>query len=97
MLGLGAWLVVAGHASPGIMIAATLLLGRALQPVEHLIAGWKSLVEVRGAWARLQQHAVDAPQVDDAAVAGGARRAEPRARQPVRRCAAAAADQERSA
>ena len=62
LLGLGAWLVVAGHASPGIMIAATLLLGRALQPVEHLIAGWKALVEVRGAWARLQQHVVDAPE-----------------------------------
>ena len=48
MLGLGAWLVVAGDASPGIMVAATVLIGRALQPVEHLIAGWKSLVEVRG-------------------------------------------------
>jgi PrtD family type I secretion system ABC transporter len=61
MLGLGAWLVVAGHASPGIMIAATLLVSRALQPVEQLIAGWKSLVEVRAAWRRLQRQAVDAP------------------------------------
>ncbi|HEY6135634.1 MAG TPA: type I secretion system permease/ATPase [Rubrivivax sp.] len=58
MLGIGAWLVVAGNASPGIMIAATVLLARALQPVEHLIAGWKSLVEVRAAWQRLQQHGV---------------------------------------
>jgi PrtD family type I secretion system ABC transporter len=54
LLTLGAWLVVAGHASPGIMVAATVLLGRALQPVEHLIAGWKALIEVRGAWQRLQ-------------------------------------------
>ncbi|MEO7850653.1 MAG: ATP-binding cassette domain-containing protein, partial [Rubrivivax sp.] len=61
MLGIGAWLVVVGHASPGIMIAATLLLGRALQPVEHLIAGWKALVEVRSAWRRLQAQPVDAP------------------------------------
>ena len=61
MLALGAWLVVAGHASPGIMIAATLLLGRALQPVEHLIAGWRALVEVRAAWSRLQQQVVAAP------------------------------------
>jgi PrtD family type I secretion system ABC transporter len=60
MLGIGAWLVVSGGASPGIMIAATLLVGRALQPVEHLIAGWKSLVEVRAAWHRLQEHDVDA-------------------------------------
>ncbi|HET7866031.1 MAG TPA: ATP-binding cassette domain-containing protein, partial [Burkholderiaceae bacterium] len=55
MLGLGAWLVVAGHASPGIMVAATVLVARALQPVEHLVAGWKSLVEVRAAWQQLQQ------------------------------------------
>lgn len=58
MLALGAWLVVAGHASPGVMVAATVLIARALQPVEHLVAGWKSLVEVRGAWKRLhKQHA----------------------------------------
>jgi PrtD family type I secretion system ABC transporter len=53
MLGLGAWLVVAENASPGIMIAATVLVARALQPVDHLIAGWKSLLEVRVAWQRL--------------------------------------------
>jgi PrtD family type I secretion system ABC transporter len=62
MLALGAWLVVAGHASPGIMIAATLLVGRALQPVEQLIAGWRALVEVRAAWQRLQQQPVAAPE-----------------------------------
>jgi len=53
MLGLGAWLVIDAHASPGIMVAATILLGRALQPVEQLIGGWKVLVEARGAWGRL--------------------------------------------
>lgn len=53
MLGLGAWLVVAEQASPGIMLAATVLVARALQPVDHLIAGWKSLLEVRAAWRRL--------------------------------------------
>ncbi len=61
MLALGAWLVVAGHASPGIMIAATVLVGRALQPVEHLIAGWKSLIEVRAAWQRLKAREIDDP------------------------------------
>jgi PrtD family type I secretion system ABC transporter len=55
LLGIGAWLVVSEHASPGIMVAATILLGRALQPVEQLIAGWKSFVEARGAWRRLDQ------------------------------------------
>ncbi len=52
-LGFGAWLVIGREASPGIMIAATILLGRALQPVELLIGGWKSMIEARGAWQRL--------------------------------------------
>jgi PrtD family type I secretion system ABC transporter len=55
MLALGAWLVIETHASPGIMVAATILLGRALQPVEQLIGGWKVLVEARGAWQRLSE------------------------------------------
>ena len=53
LLGIGAWLVVGEHASPGIMVAATIMFGRALQPVEQLIAGWKTLVEARAAWRRL--------------------------------------------
>jgi PrtD family type I secretion system ABC transporter len=55
MLALGAWLVLGTNASPGIMVAATILLGRALQPAEHLIGGWKGLVQARGAWRRLSQ------------------------------------------
>ena len=55
MLAIGAWLVIERHASPGIMVAATILLGRALQPVEQLIGGWKVLVEARGAWQRLSE------------------------------------------
>lgn len=55
VLGLGAWLVVGADASPGIMVAATILLGRALQPVEHLISGWKQLIDARAAWRRLAQ------------------------------------------
>jgi PrtD family type I secretion system ABC transporter len=54
-LGFGAWLVIGREASPGIMIAATILLGRALQPVELLIGGWKSMIEARGAWRRLER------------------------------------------
>ncbi len=53
VLGVGAWLVVGADASPGIMVAATILLGRALQPVEQLIGGWKQLLDARGAWQRL--------------------------------------------
>lgn len=53
MLAAGAYLVIDLNVTPGVMIAATILLGRALQPVETLIAGWKNLVEARAAYARL--------------------------------------------
>src|SRR5688572_28746592 len=61
MLGVGAYLVVHQHLTPGVMIAATILLGRALAPVEALVAGWRSLVEARGAWRRLPQLLADNP------------------------------------
>ena len=64
VLGLGAALVVGSGASPGIMVAATILLGRALQPVEHLISGWKQIVDARGAWGRLCEP--DAPLAREA-------------------------------
>jgi PrtD family type I secretion system ABC transporter len=54
MLAAGAWLVVGFDASAGIMVAATLLLARALQPVEQLIGGWKALADARSAWQRLE-------------------------------------------
>jgi len=55
MLATGAFLVVAQDATAGVMIATTILLGRALAPVEALVAGWRSLVEARNAWRRLSE------------------------------------------
>lgn len=63
MLAVGAYLVIERQATPGIMIAATLLLGRALAPVEQLVANWRMLVEGRMAWRRLSQ-AQASPAVD---------------------------------
>jgi PrtD family type I secretion system ABC transporter len=55
MLAVGAWLVIDTQASPGIMIAATILLSRALQPAEYLISGWRTLTDARAAWRRLTE------------------------------------------
>src|SRR5258708_3228973 len=53
MLALGAYIVLDQQVTAGVMIAATVLLGRALAPVEQLVAGWRALVEARAAWRRL--------------------------------------------
>jgi PrtD family type I secretion system ABC transporter len=61
MLALGAWLVLERQASSGVMVAATVLLGRALQPVEQLIGGWRALLDARGAWQRLRERSANLP------------------------------------
>ena len=53
MLGLGAWIVLRGEATGGIMIAASIMTGRALAPVETVIAQWRSLIAARQSWKRL--------------------------------------------
>jgi PrtD family type I secretion system ABC transporter len=60
MLAVGAWLVIDMQASAGIMIAATILLSRALQPAEYLISGWRTLTEARAAWQRLNERPMSA-------------------------------------
>lgn len=53
-LAVGAWLVLKNEASSGAIIASSIILGRALAPVEIIIGSWKSLVSASGAYARLR-------------------------------------------
>ena len=54
-LGLGALLAIAGDISAGAIIASSVLLSRALQPIESIIAGWTSLATARAAVHRLSR------------------------------------------
>jgi PrtD family type I secretion system ABC transporter len=66
MLAAGAWLVIEQQATAGVMIAATILLGRALAPVEVAIGAWKGLVDARAAYARLEAMLADEPEEEAA-------------------------------
>ena len=54
LLALGAYLVISHEATAGIMVATTVLLGRALAPVEQIVGSWRVLAEGRGALARIR-------------------------------------------
>ncbi|HZC37583.1 MAG TPA: ATP-binding cassette domain-containing protein, partial [Sphingomicrobium sp.] len=54
-LGLGALLAIAGDISGGAIIASSVLLSRALQPIESIIGGWSSLGSARAAARRLSR------------------------------------------
>jgi PrtD family type I secretion system ABC transporter len=62
ILGLGAMLVLAGELTPGQMIAASILLGRALAPVEQSIAAWRHFVLARTSYGRLQELLQEQPE-----------------------------------
>ena len=62
MLGLGAWLAIRGHVSPGIMIAASILLGRALAPVDQTVVQWPLLQRTLQARRSLVKLLGDTPQ-----------------------------------
>ncbi|EHE5688045.1 type I secretion system permease/ATPase [Salmonella enterica] len=53
VLGLGGWLAIDGHITPGMMIAGSILMGRTLAPIEQVINVWKSYSAARLSYDRL--------------------------------------------
>ncbi|WP_348524999.1 type I secretion system permease/ATPase [Pararhodobacter sp. SW119] len=62
ILGLGAYLVLLGEMTPGAMIAGSILLGRALAPVEQLLGQWPILQRAAAGWKGLGEYLTRAPQ-----------------------------------
>ncbi|WP_374650953.1 type I secretion system permease/ATPase [Dongia sp.] len=55
MMSSGAILVIERMASPGTMVAASIIMGRMLLPFDHLIEGWRQWIFARGAYTRLKE------------------------------------------
>lgn len=53
ILGLGAWLAIEKEISPGLMIGGSILLGRALAPIDLMIGSWKQFLSARTAYERI--------------------------------------------
>ena len=55
ILTVGAMLVIDGQASGGVIIASSILAGRALAPIDQAIATWRGLAAARSGWERLTE------------------------------------------
>ena len=54
ILGLGAALAITGESTAGVMIAATIVLARALSPIDQLIGQWRTFLAARGSYAKIK-------------------------------------------
>ena len=68
LLGLGAWLLLNNMLNGGasMMIIGSVLGGRVLAPLSQLVAQWNSVVNVRGAWSRLDMLLAQMPAKPEA-------------------------------
>ena len=62
VLGTGAYLVLMQEITPGLMIAGSILLGRALAPLDLMVGSWKGFVNARGMYSRLNKLLLDLPK-----------------------------------
>jgi ATP-binding cassette subfamily C protein EexD len=65
ILGLGAYLVIEREISPGLMIAGSILMGRALAPIDMIIGTWKGFISARDQYQRLNDILLKIPADKD--------------------------------
>jgi PrtD family type I secretion system ABC transporter len=61
ILALGAWLAIEQQITAGTMIAASIIMGRALAPVEQVVAHWQAFLSFQGAMKRLSKVLQETP------------------------------------
>ncbi|MEI6334771.1 MAG: type I secretion system permease/ATPase [Methylococcaceae bacterium] len=61
ILGLGAYLVIENEITAGLMIGGSILLGRALAPIDMMIGTWKGFITARGQYHRLNELLIQIP------------------------------------
>src|SRR5262245_42429489 len=64
IIGVGAYLVIERSVAAGAMFAASILLGRAVQPVEQMVGSWRGFVSARAAFARVRDLLLASPLQD---------------------------------
>lgn len=64
-LGLGAYVIILGESTGGVMIAASILTSRALAPIEIAIANWRGFVAARQSYGRLSETFAALPSEDE--------------------------------
>ncbi|MGB0853432.1 MAG: type I secretion system permease/ATPase [Pikeienuella sp.] len=62
ILAVGAGLAIQGEISPGMMIAASILMGRALAPIEQAIGQWANIQKARDGWHKLSELLTKTPE-----------------------------------
>lgn len=65
ILGVGAVLVIEGKITAGMMIVCSILMGRALAPVEQMIGAWRPMLSARTSYQRLEELLKSAPPRGD--------------------------------
>ena len=64
-LGTGGWLVLQQQATPGVIIAASILLGRALAPIDQCVGMWRQIIRTRKSWRELKARLNDPDATPD--------------------------------
>ncbi len=62
--GTGAYLTLKNQCTPGIMIASSIIMGRALAPIQQGMATWKMTIDARGAYKRLNALIAQIPIIE---------------------------------